>query len=197
MTLQQITEPTAAANQMEDYNSSAMVGRASYSPAPGTKWAVVGLVLDDNMTTADEATLVVSIESLASVIAVANPRFYGVFPAILYINEGLETPTHEAWLHSTVRLSCITGFANNQFTLIEQRHTTIKPPLGKKWIVCNCVVSSLPTNQTEVNAFQTALEAIMGITTAKLLAWGIVPAISTNISVTVEARMRIDPISGE
>jgi len=189
MTLQIVTEPTAAQNQLSNYNGSSMVARSSYTPSQGANWGVIGLVLGDTVTTGDEDAIVAALEGLAGITSVADPRLWGQLPAELLSGE-----TYEAKLHTTVTLGCTAGTANNQWALQERKHATVKPPLGKKWMVCTCVLPSALTDQASVTALQGAIQAIAGITTAKVMAFGSVPNPATGIVVQVESRMRIDPV---
>jgi len=189
MTIKQITEPSAAQDQLSDYNGSSMVASSSYTPDQGTDWAVIGLLLVDAATPDDEDAIVAALKGLDSITAVANPRLWGQLPAELLAGE-----TYEAKLHVTVTTGCTAGTANNQWWLQERKHSTAKPPLGKKWIVCNCVLPAALTDQASVDALESACEAIAGITTAKIMVFGSVPSPATGIVVTVEGRMRIDEI---
>jgi hypothetical protein len=196
MALLIITEPSPAETQLRNYNGSWMVQRATYQPGAGLHWAVVGLVLHDAVTANDEAALIAAIEGLAAIVAVADPRVFGQLPAVLEVNAGLAEPTHDITLHSTIRAAYVNGFIANNYSVVDQRHATVQPPLGKKWMVCNCVVAASPISQAEIDAVQASLVALAGITEAKVLSWGTVPLTATGISLAVETRMRIDPIAG-
>jgi hypothetical protein len=198
MTLLQPTEPTAAQDQLNDYNSSVMVKRASYSPSAGMHYAMIGLVLADAAVPGDEATLVADIVALAGITSVGNPRFWGQIPSTLHVNPGGEDPdTHEAVLYSTANLGCVTGTTNNNFSLSDRRHGTVKPPLDKKWMVINVVLPGGFADQAAVDVLETALEGVTGVTTAKVLLFGQVPDAAVSVSLSVETRVRIDPVPEE
>jgi len=190
MSITQITLPTAAQSQLDNYNGSRMVARSSYSVPQGTNWAIIGLVLVDAATPEDEAALVAALTGLAGISAVGDPRLWGQLPATLETGD-----THQCKLHTTVTLGCTAGTANNNWSLQERKHATVAPPLGKKWLVVNCAVPSPLTNQMSVDTLESACEGIVGVTTAKVLAFGSVPNPATGVVVTVESRMRIDPVT--
>ena len=189
MSLVQITPPTSAQTQLASYNGSGMVAHSSYNVPQGTNWAVIGLVLVDAATPADEDALVAALTGLADISTVGNPRLWGQLPESLEVGD-----TYECKLHVTVTLGCTTGTPSNKWLLQERKYTTVAPPLGKKWMVCNCVLPAALTNQASVNTLQAACAAIAGITTAKVLVCGSVPSPAAGVVVTVESRMRIDEI---
>ena len=189
MSLVQITAPSASQQQLDAYNGSQMVARSSYNTPPGKDWAVIVLVLVDAATPAAEAPLVAALEGLAGIVTVANPRLWGQLPASLEIGE-----TYECKLHVTVTTTCTTGTAENNWSLQARQHATTKPPLGKKWVVVNCIIPAALTDQASVDALESACKSIAGVTTAKVVMFGSVPNPANNIIVIVESRMRIDEI---
>ena len=199
MTVLQIEETSSAQIQLRTYNeASAMIKRPTYSPPAGTAWAVVGCVLADAATPADvDSTLVPAIEALSEVTSVADPRIWGQTPATLEINpEAPADPTHEIKIHCNANLSCQIGTAGDKYSYSERRSETQKPPLGKKFIILNIVVPA-KLDATSKSALEAAITGITGIMVCEHLIDGQVPDDASTVQLTIETRMRIDPIPEE
>lgn len=194
MAVIELAEPDVGQTQKDTYNSNIGGGLnrlVTVTVPGGIHWAVVGIVLADAATVPDiEATLIPAIEALAEVTSVNGDQVYGVVPATI------EATNHEAVVNVTASM---TGAINdgNGGTYIEttRKHNTIKPPLGKKWVVLCCRVPAALDN-AGVAALRTAIDGITGTTTVKVLLDGSTPARATgDVQVNIAAHLRIEPVA--
>jgi len=198
MTIVEIVEPSEAQRQLALYNrASDMVKRADYTPPAGTAWAVVGLVLVDAATPANETTLINAMTALAEITAVANPRIWGELPSAILINPEGGDPTHECKLCVESLLSARVGYGGDRQSLQQRKYEEVSPPLGKKWIVCNVVLAAPIAQAADIVALEAALTGIAGVTVAEHLIDGVVPENATGAKLSITTRMRIDPIPVE
>jgi hypothetical protein len=196
MTLEIIQETDAAQQQLDLYNkASQMVKQKTYNVNAGLTWVVVGLVLADTATPADEQTLVDAITALPEVTLVADPRFWGQTPASLLINpDAPADPTHEALLCTEARVAGQIGYGGDVRSFSETQFESLAPPLNKKWLVCNLVLPAPLSTEQMITDLETALEGVTGITTAEHLIGGTIPANASGTQIVITTRMRIDPV---
>jgi hypothetical protein len=120
---------------------------------------------------------------------------WGQLPATLLINpDPPDDPTHEAKLLVSGASSGNIGPVGDKRAWSERQMEVVKPPLGKKWLVCNCVFPASVSTAQEISDLQDALEGITGVTSAYHLIGGTMPTDVTQGQVSIEVRMRIDPI---
>lgn len=199
MTLEIIQETDAAQQQLDLYNrASNMVKRSSYNVNAGLTWAVIGLILDDSVTTDDEATLVSAIEALSEVNVVGDPRFWGQTPSSVLINpDAPADPTHEVLVYSEARVVGQIGYGADLRSFSETQVEAVKPPVNKKWLVFNAMLAAPLASAQDVLDLEAALEGIGGgtvVTKAEHLIGGTIPSNASNTSIQITTRMRIETI---
>jgi hypothetical protein len=188
MAVDEIVEVSDANKQLDTYNrASGMVKRKSYSPSPGTAWAIVGCVVGDAAVPGDIPAIVTLIEALAEVTSVVGDQVFGQMPTTILAAD------HEAWLLVSGALSGQRGFGGDTFAYSERRTERVKLPLDKKWAVLALVLPA-ELDQAGIATLEAAIEGVAGVTTCEHLIDGLVPANATGVSLTTEIRMRIDPI---
>jgi hypothetical protein len=196
MTIAKATLKTSAQQQVELWNSAGPhVIQQTYAPPAGTNWAIVGLVMADAFDPdTDETTIVNAVEALSEVTTVGNPRIYGQTDADIEINpEAPEDPTHEWVLLVNSTMSMQAGTAGDKRTRVERELERVKPPSGKQWLVLNLVVPS-PLDAAGIAVLESAIQGVTGITTCEHLIDGTVRADATQVSLQIEARIRLDEI---
>jgi len=204
MAIVKATLKTAADQQLNLWNSSGPhVLRATYTPTAGMSWCVLGCVMADVFDPdAHENAVVNDIQALAAVTAVANPRLYGETPATIDINpEAPADPTHEVVLLVESNLAYGVGAVNDKRGRIIRENERVKPPVGKKWLVLNCIIPT-PLDTAGIAALEAAVEGVeiggvQAVTTCEHLIGDTVPSDASAISLSIEARVRIDPIPVE
>jgi hypothetical protein len=196
VTLDIITETPPAQQQLDLYNkASSMVKRSTYNVNAGLSWAVVGLVLNDAVTTDDEDDLINSIMGLSEVTTVANPRFWGQTPPAILINPGGSEPdTHQTILCVESFVTGNIGYSADVRSFQDIQFESIEPPLNKKWIVCNMVVPAHLASAQMITDLETALVGVTGVTLAEHLVGGVIPDNASNTQIKITTRMRIEPI---
>lgn len=193
MAVIQLAEPDAGASQKDVYNSNvggSLNRMVSVDVPGGIHWAVVGIVLADVATPADvEATLVPAVVALAEVTSVNGDQLYGVVPATI------QAASHEAVLNVTASMSGLVNDGNGgTYTEVTRKHNTVKPPVGKKWVVLCCRVPASLDN-AGVLALKNAIDGIAGTTTVKVLLDGSTPARATgDVRVDIAAHLRIEAV---
>ena len=210
MTIKKATANDSGQMQLKRWNDTGPhIVRHTYTPAAGTAYGVLGLVLADGVDIdTDEAALVAAMTALATVTAVANPRLYGESEASIEVNPGGEDPdTHGWWLGSSVDSSYRVGVPGRTRGHTEKESQRQLVPDGKKWLVCNMVLPAyIDEDASAVTALESALVGVTGITTARYLIGGQIRADAQiadpenegewldKANVKVESRLRIDPL---
>lgn len=192
MAVIELVEPTAAQQQLNNYNSN--VGGnlnlcAEFPSVPAsTVWGVYGFVFaPDPVTPAMvTGTLIPGLEALAAVTSVNGDQLLGQSPATI------EAADHEMVLHvSSKMLGTIGGV--DSFGVTREANERQVVPLGKWWAVLILRLDAeLPS--AGIAALETAAELIAGVTKCEHLVDGVISSRSSAASLEVKAHMRIDPI---
>jgi len=193
MSVIQLVEPASDIQQKTNYNSNVgglLNRREEFVVPAGTSWAVVGCVLVDSAVPGDvDTALIPSLEALAEVTSVNGNQLWGQIPATI------EASDHEAVLHISSSMSATIGLDGSKtFTRTVNNHKSIKPPLGKKWVVL-AIRTPAPLDAAKITSLQNAIEGIAGVTTAVNLIDDIVSDRATaSASLVISAHVRIDPL---
>lgn len=192
MAVIELSEPSAAATQLNTYNSN--VGgqfnlRTTFPGVPSaTAWAVIGCVFTPDPVTPAmiTGTLIPGLEGLAGVTSVNGDQLLGQVPATI------EAVDHEPILHVSSSVVEVIG-AGDSFDQVSRSHETQSVPLGKWWAV---VILRLPAalDAAGITALETAVGGIAGVDVCEHLIDGVVSPRASDASVTAAAHLRIDPV---
>jgi len=190
MAVIQTSEPSSADLQKDTYNRGlgSLIVRQSFLVPADTSWAVVGTVLAGAATPAGvESTLQPAIEALSEVTSVNGDKIWGQVPATI------EAADHEPQLTvSSVLTYEEKGATGKTFTRQEKSNRTATLSAGMKWVVWVLRVPA-PLTRTLIDALESAMEGITGITNAVHLIDGTVSdGASGAATLVITAQVRIE-----
>lgn len=190
MAVLQTSEPDSDVLQKETYNRGlgSLIVRQTFSVPADTSWAVVGTVLVGAATPGDvETTLEPAIESLSEVTSSNGDKIWGQVPATI------EAADHEPQLNVASVLSYEEkGATGKTFQRQEKSNRTVTLSASMKWVVWVLRVPD-PLTRTLIDALESAMEGITGITNAVHLIDGTVSdGASGAASLVITAQVRIE-----